>query len=148
MNTACPKCGAADTQSFAIANKAGTSSGSVAGLGMTADGSIGVGRGFSTQQTEIAKLTQPPANVFWVQEIVFIVLCLVVMLMILIPSLLAGYYVIGIVASLLAGAAAGWFGWQKLSRDTTKARAAYKAALLKWEHSWLCLRCGNTYYVR
>ena len=54
--TNCTKCGSDQTQTFAMANKTGSSSGFAIGLATGGQ----VAGGFGRQKTEIAKLTQPP----------------------------------------------------------------------------------------
>ncbi len=148
-STQCSKCGSADTQSFGIANKMGTSAGQVVGLGVGADGDLGVARGFSNHQTGVGKLTEPPKDFSWTDEIALVGFSIAAFLLVMVGAAFAGYLILGLVAALIAGPAVAWFGWHRfVSPRVSKNKAAYKAALLKWEHSWICLRCGNTYYVR
>lgn len=147
--TNCPKCGSDNTQSFKMANQMGTTSGKLGGVGLSADGDIGLGGGVSSARTGVAKLTAPPEHEHSAGRSVAIILLLLVansaifiLLMLVlqpIPAVIGG--------SVLAIGLSG-FTYYKLKQSNPKAEAAYKAAMMKWEHSWICMKCGNTFYVR
>lgn len=145
-----------------MAHGSGSSSGFTVGVGMTGGGKVGVGGGFSSQKTGIAKLTQPPKNENddTGSSIAFIFIAIFIFnfvggpasLLIAwilgremgdIPSWLAGMFV-GAVAAIV------FVVWSRRHTDAQKRKgeAAHKAALTKWNHSWICLRCGNSFYVR
>src|SRR4051794_25703211 len=100
METNCPKCESEQTQSFEMANKAGTSSGRVVGVGMNMEGDVGVARGFSTQRTEIAKLTAPPPDVTTGETLVLIILCIVITAGVFIALLAMGYYLYSVIVPI------------------------------------------------
>lgn len=144
-----------------MAHGSGTSSGFAIGLGITGQGKAGVGGGFSKQKTGIAKLTEPPkkdsdagSSFAFIFIAIFIFNFVGILLSYLFTALLGKET--GDLTSWVAGmsigaiAAIGFVVWARISTDSqkNKADAAYKAALMKWNHSWICLRCGNSYYVR
>ena len=126
----------------------GTSSGFVVGIGMAGDGDLGIGRGYSSQQTQIAKQTAPPEKQGDSQLIVVSILSLIVWIIAaaflfqMFSFVVAGPASIIILVALVVASNSWW------KKRGPKMEAAYKAALMKWEHSWICHKCGNTYYVR
>src|SRR5690606_19523212 len=56
--------------------------------------------------------------------------------------------IIGVVLGLLVVLIGGFFAANKIREAKAKREAAYNAAMMKWQSSWICLRCGNTFHVR
>lgn len=54
----------------------------------------------------------------------------------------------GMFIGFIAAVGYGIWAWKRTEGRKSNIEAAYKAAMKKWEHSWICLRCGNTYRVR
>ena len=144
-----------------MANKSGTTSGFVVGAAVTGDGDLGVVPGFSRQKTGIAKLTEPPKKeggageslaLIFIAIVIFNVIGVVCTglfsLVLSVPFESVSIWIAGLFVGLLAAVAFGIFMWKRTEDQKGKVEAAYKAALMKWKHSWICLKCGNTYYIR
>lgn len=144
-----------------MAHKSGSTSGFAIGVGMADQGSVGVGTGFSNQKSGVAKLTAPPTKDTGIGEsiaLIFIALVIFnfvgVVVFFILSSLLnadSSNLTIWIVSLFVGAIAAGVFCvamWKRYQARELKIEAAYKAAMKKWEHSWLCLKCGNSFYVR
>jgi len=69
-----------------------------------------------------------------------------------VAALFVGFGVAGwvsaFVAFILAAAAVGGYACFYSKTKLPRKTAAYHALLERWEHSWLCLRCGNKFYLR
>lgn len=162
MNTSCPKCNSENTQSFEMAHRAGSTSGFAVGAGVTSEGDIGVIPAYSRQRTGVAKLTEPPQKdaggageslaLIFIALVIFNVVSIVTVGLLSLVLDLAfdsvSLWIVGLFIGLLASVAFGVFMWKRTEGQKGKVEAAYKAALMKWQHSWLCLKCGKTFYIR
>lgn len=161
LNTTCSKCGSDNTQSFKVAHKLGTSSGFGVGVGMSGDGEAGVGTGFSRQRTGIAQITKPPSKGGSVVESLVTMLVAVIIFNFVgaFASLFIAWatnselasvsvWIAGLFIGFLAALAFSIFCWKRTAAQQSKQKIAHKAAMMKWEHSWICLKCGHTFYVR
>lgn len=144
-----------------MAHKTGSSSGFAVGVGMTGGGDAGVGSGFSRQLTDIAKLAKPPTKEGGAGEsLAFMFIAIVIfnfvgvalsLLFIWITGRESGdvsAWLTGMFIGFIAAVGYGIWAWKRTEGRKSNIEAAYKAAMKKWEHSWICLRCGNTYRVR
>jgi hypothetical protein len=57
-------------------------------------------------------------------------------------------WIAGLFVGFLAAVSFSIWMWKHFSSQENKREAAYKAALVRWQHSWICLRCGHTFTVR
>ncbi|MBK7803114.1 MAG: hypothetical protein IPJ55_10720 [Chloracidobacterium sp.] len=160
QSTNCPKCSSDDTQSFDMAHKSGSSSGLVIGVGTT-HGNLGVGGGYQKTKSGLAKQTEPPNEDSDVGSgIAFIFIAIFIFNFVGSPlSLLLAWvlgrenwdltsWLVGMFIGLVAAITFVVLARKYNDSQKTKVAAAYKVALMKWQHSWICLRCGNTFYVR
>jgi predicted nucleic-acid-binding Zn-ribbon protein len=147
--TKCSKCGSDNTQSFKMANKMGTTSGTLAGVGLSADGDIGVGGGVSSTRTALAELTAPPEHDHSAgRSVAIIFLLLVANSVIFVLLMLVMEPTPAVITGSVLAIGVSVFTYYMLKQSNPKAEAVYKAAMMKWEHSWICMKCGHTFYVR
>jgi len=145
----CPKCGSAETKSFAVANKMGTSSGGMVGVGMGGGGDLGIGGGLGKQRTELAKHTAPPKPPQGAGTSIVLIILLVIAFNFVAVGLMV--FISGFIAipvAIVVTVILAIIGIKQSKKSEPKEQAAYKAAMMKWEHSWICLRCGESFYVR
>ena len=131
-----------------MANKSGTSSGVMIGVG-SSRGGLGVGGGYQTSKSELAKLTAPPVPDGTAGESIALIFLLIVEFNLVAVglSIFISFFTAIFIAIPLTIATA-IFGIYRSKRNAPKREATYKAAMRRWEHSWICLRCGNNFVVR
>ena len=123
LKTECPKCGSSDTQTLAMA-----------------------------RPKEAPKMQGGAGESLMLAFVMFLSFNIVAAPIIIVGTRMnADLLYVGIIA-VLAGAVAavivGYFLMQWAKKQKPKREAAYRAATMKWQHSWLCLRCGKTFFVR
>lgn len=143
----CTKCHSDNTQSFEVAYHGGTFENSFSGSGYSYEaGRVNVS-GTSRQQSDIAAYTSPPKRprpylpaiiltfavpfLFGVQIIVAYLrspIKFVIYSSIAFGVIVAAYLVCGMIFS-------------------PKQWARYHHQFSQWQHSWICLRCGHTFYL-
>ena len=148
LQTNCPKCNSEKTQSFPMAYRSGTSSGRIVGVGLDVDGDLGFGHGMTSSQTHVAKLTSPPASKGDGEMLGIIAIVLVVPILVLIAGTAIFSIGLSIVMTLVAFVAVAAFGYLRWKTKLPALQDAHRAAMLRWEQSWLCLKCGHRFYIR
>lgn len=147
MSHNCPACHSESTQSFEMAYHSGTSQNNFSGSGYGFQaGNINIS-GTSYSQSNLAGYTSPPKRPS--PFLLAIILTFVIPVLSFTPLVLAyftskfkfGLYIIIDIALILAGYV---FCALFLSPP---AWAKYKEQLRGWKRSWICLRCGNTFYL-
>lgn len=142
----CPRCRSESVQSFEMAHRSGTSRSSFSGAGYNSEvGSIDVS-GTSNHQTSLANLTSPPSRP---KPFLFGVISVFVIPFFSTMPLLFAYLIssprfalillIDVVLIAAAFAVCGIFApaqWKK-----------YRQRYAEWEQAWICLRCGNSFYL-
>lgn len=147
QNHNCSKCGSENTQSFEMAYHGGTNQNNFSGSGYSFHaGNVNVS-GTSYNQSSLAAITSPPKspNPF----LLAIILTFVIPIISFVPLVLAYFispfkfalYII-IDIGLIVGAYV--FCGIFLSPP---AWAKYKERTAQWNRSWICLRCGNMFYL-
>lgn len=143
----CPRCRSSQTQSFEVAYHGGTSQNNFSGSGYSYQaGNVNVS-GTTYSQSNLAGYTSPPKrpNPF----LFAVILTFVIPVLSFMPLVLAYFtspfkfaLYIAIDAGLIVGAyvLSGIF-------LSPPAWAKYKKAFADWKRSWICTRCGNTFYL-
>ena len=149
-NTTCSKCSSPDTQRVAMAYSSGTSCGHVSAVTYSGGDNFGVVGGNTTVQTLLAQQLRPPEEppfvVFLLTAVVGSIVAAVVIFFAV--ALTTGTDMYGYLASGVGGAVTFGFGLWRLDKSYNKIAAQYKKDTWRWNNSWICLRCGNTWLPR
>lgn len=128
--TACPKCGSPDTQSFEMANRSGNKK---------------------------PELAEPKKDGGALESGVLMFIVLAAFNLPAVAVMVAGNAlgfdivtvgVVGVIFGLIVAVTVGLAVVRRMRKLKPKREAAYTAAMSKWQASWLCLRCGKTFFVR
>ena len=141
----CARCGSQETQRFAMVYQAGTqqvhtyshsapyfSWAAITGIGgvvTNTDGAV---------SSLLAEKTMPPQK----QPMGFAALMLILAVLLIAAGLRLEHLEIAIVGAVMLMIAI-YQGWQSHCYNARQWPDLYR----QWQHQWICLRCGNTFYV-
>jgi hypothetical protein len=120
-----------------MAYSTGTSFGRTAIVGMTGDGGVGVASARNSAQTVLATKVKPPSTSTAEAAAVIVAGFIIGAFVAIFISLIIGIVISGIAGSIAVA----------INKNTPAVNLDPKdqAALRKWQRSWICLKCGNTW---
>lgn len=151
----CPRCHSENAQSFQMIYQSGTSTGTYSGVSYGHNvGVIGTG-GSSRSQNLLARQLAPP-RMRGIGSGAIISAGFgagLTGLFLLIVSIFIGSYglptlaIITLFVAAVAAISVCILILMYFSKITNKQNELIKIEIEKWQHSWMCLKCGNTWYV-
>lgn len=143
----CPYCHSDHIQSYNIAYASGISDvqGTTTGVGVGLRGGLGVGIGrtVGTQQTALSTLAQPPVKKSVVKYFIkwsFLLWIGMVFAVVIIGS---SHEIWPMIWMLLALASIMYNTYKRYTWN----RDSYPKLREEWEHTYVCLRCGNSFQL-
>jgi hypothetical protein len=149
-NTTCNKCAATNTQRVAMAYSSGTSNAKLTGLTFSEGDSFGVVSGKSTSQTLLARQLRPPTGPSYIFNTAVAAFGAIGagVLMFLSFAICFGNVGYSFLAAFFGAIMVAGVAFWQLDKNFKSQEAKYKRELWRWQNSWVCLRCGNTWMPR
>lgn len=146
----CPRCHSDNTASFPMIYQGGTTTGNFSALSYgTNAGVIGTG-GKTKSQSLLAQQTAPPQkqnNGCLHAFITVLILFGSMFVFTLVMTALVGESSLTGLLAFIFGMVATIFYAVHINRNSKAENKVWREQIAQWEKSWMCLKCGNKWYM-